>query len=266
MYFFSGIAEGARLFSIDEKRMPSAKPLKKFGKSKLMNSVNLIPIRHRQQRVLRARRKGWIRVVTIYAIVLFAGYGTWRTLWGHDGRDLTRQLSLAHGDLDDQNKSIVRLRGSLNQTQLVLHANEAVSGQPDWSMLLVLIARLRGDEVVLNHCGLDAVQAPAQIVPAGGAETIATPLLKLQGYGKTQTAVSQFALRLEQTGLFESVALLKTNRENFLTGEAIAFRVECRLKFSATPSTPLKAKPSATARRTQGEPVAEILDPGDNAP
>ena len=231
-----------------------------------MNSVNLIPIRHRQQRVLRARRKGWIRFVAIYAIVVLASYGTWRTLWGHDGRDLTRQLSLARGDLDDQNKSIVRLRGAFNQTQLVLRANESVNGQPDWSVLLVLIARLRGDEVVLNHCALDAVQAPAQAVAAGGAEAIATPLLKLQGYGKTPTAVSQFALRLEQTGLFESVALLKTNREPFLAGEAIAFRVECRLKFSVTPSAPVKAKPSATARRAEGEPVAEISDPGDNAP
>ena len=231
-----------------------------------MHTVNLIPIRHRQQRALRARRKTWIGVASFYAILLAAGYGGWRVMWGGDGQDLTRQLSLVRADVDDLNKSIAKVRGSLSETQGILRANQAVSGQPDWSVLLALIAKLRGDELVLHHCGLDTAQTPPPALQNVAAEWINTPLLKLQGYGKTQPAVSQFALRLEQTGLFESVSLLKTNRESFLAGEAIAFRLECRLKLSVAAPAPLKAKPPIPGVHAQGRRIAEISDAGDNAP
>lgn len=231
-----------------------------------MNRVNLIPTRHRQQRILRARQKSWIRIGIIYSMLLTAVYGGWRVLWANDGRDLTRQLAIGHGDLEDLNRSIIRMRATFRETQGVLRANQAVNGQPDWSMLLALVAKLRGDDVILNRCGLDAAQPSPQPVLPGGVEVNATPLLQLQGYGKTQAAVSQFSLRLEQTGLFEAVALLKSNRESLLNGDAIAFRLECRLKVGATSPAPAKVKAAVAVKPGQGGSVAGISEAADTTP
>jgi hypothetical protein len=53
--------------------------------------------------------------------------------------------------------------------------------------------------------------------------------LKLSGFGRTQTSVSQFVLRLERIGIFESVRLLNSYRQAFLNDQAIAFSLECRI-------------------------------------
>jgi hypothetical protein len=221
-----------------------------------MIHVNLIPMRRRHQRLQRARRRAWIAVASVYALALALGYGSWRGLWNEDDRDLTRQLTLARGDIDEADKSIAHVRSTFNIVSGELRANETITGQPDWSVLLALIAKLRGDEVVLDHCGLDATNWDAG-TPKGAAAVV----LRLQGHGRTQAAVSQFVLGLEQTGLFEAVSILKTNREAFGGTDAIAFKLECRLRNGTPESTPQKSAPVPTRR----PPGAGVVDAGGNA-
>src|SRR5260370_38207947 len=64
----------------------------------------------------------------------------------------------------------------------------------------------------------------------------ARAIVRIQGYGRSQAVVAQFILRLEQTGLFDDVVLVKTNREPFLDDHAMSFQVECQLR-----ATPLDA-------------------------
>jgi hypothetical protein len=45
--------------------------------------------------------------------------------------------------------------------------------------------------------------------------------------GRSQAAVSQFVLRLEQLGLFDRVTLLDTRREPFGADSAVGFRAVC---------------------------------------
>lgn len=234
-----------------------------------MISVNLIPMRHRQQRLLRARRKRWVVAASIYAILLAVAYGGWRIAWGGDDLDMSHQLTLLRSDLADGAKSISRIRAALHEAKLTRQANQAVTGQPDWSLLLALIARMRGDEVVLNRCALDisskTLGLPAISLPAlaESADAAAPAVLRLQGYGRTQASVAQFALGLERTGLFETVSLLKTNREMFLNGEAVAFRMECQLKAAGDASPP---KPKPAAKTARGGVVTDVSDAGGNAP
>ena len=98
-----------------------------------MISVNLIPMRRRQQRRLRARRKAWAMIAVVYTVLLGGGYLAWRGMWGGDDRDLSRQLTLVQGEIDDAAKTIHHLSLTLNEARLVLAANQSVSGQPDWS-------------------------------------------------------------------------------------------------------------------------------------
>src|SRR5205823_4177490 len=98
------------------------------------------------------------------------------------------------------------------------------------SILLAVLADTLGDEVVFEKCALERVipQAPPApaLTPAAQAGKPATPALKApkappplpswtlraSGLGRDPQAVSQFILRLESSGLFDSVTLLKTSR------------------------------------------------------
>jgi hypothetical protein len=210
------------------------------------NNINLIPAWRREQRKLRARRKLWAIGASAYAVVLLVVYCGWRFAWRDDGRDIASRLTTAKADVDTATAELNRLRASMQSAQRSLRVGQSILGQPDWSVLLALAGRLRGDDVVLSRCDLDATLQPlAQAAPvAAGATPVAVaqvmpgqwagPLLfHLQGYGKTQAAVSQYALRLEGTGLFQNVSLVKSNREPFLASEAVAFRIECAIKPDA---------------------------------
>jgi len=53
--------------------------------------------------------------------------------------------------------------------------------------------------------------------------------LDLAGLAQSQSAVSQFVLRLEKARVFDEVRLVQTGRKPFLKGEAVAFQLECSL-------------------------------------
>ena len=54
-------------------------------------------------------------------------------------------------------------------------------------------------------------------------------VLTSAGFGRLQSEVSQFAVRLEQSGLFDGVNMTHQRREHFREDSAIAFHVECRI-------------------------------------
>lgn len=214
-----------------------------------MFTVNLIPMRRREQRKLRARRNAWIIAACGYVIILGAGYGVWHAVWGAGDRDLSRQLTLVNGDTDEASKALARLRAELSDAKLALQVNETIASQPDWSVLLALLAKLRGDEIVLNHCAMvssvekmAAADKPVEkppakpqtesvpVLPALGLEVPNHIVVSVRGYGRSQAAVQQFVLRLEQCGLFDTVAMLGTTREGFASVDAVAFRLECSLR------------------------------------
>jgi hypothetical protein len=228
-----------------------------------MKSLNLIPMWRRQQRRLRARRKVWVVAGCIYTLLLTVGYTGWRLAWSQDGRDLNGPLALTHHDVDAMSRSIADLRAGMGKVRKALQVNGALLGQPDFSILLALLGQLRGEEVILNRCELDAATKGTASLPGDPA---APPRFNVYGYGRSQAAVTQFALRLEQAGPFQSVSVMKSNREPFLSGEAVAFRIECLFQTDgpeppATPATPLvKGKPSPGQRSIAGT-QAEVKTP-----
>jgi Tfp pilus assembly protein PilN len=99
-----------------------------------------------------------------------------------------------------------------------------VGKQPDWSILLALLASTLEDEIVLR-----SVRLVSGAAEEGDQREAGAPNLDFAGLGQSQAAVSRFVLRLEEISLFRSVKLLDTRREPFLDGHAITFRVECVL-------------------------------------
>jgi hypothetical protein len=217
-----------------------------------MIAVNLMPAWRRQQRRRRARRWWWTVIASIYAVLLAFVYVGWRVAWADDDSDVSQQLALVRGDIEATDKAIAQLRAEVRKRKMTLQVTDSIAGQPDWSILLALPAKLRGDDVVLNRCDLDTGGRPPTALP--GAPSASPLLFRVQGFGRTQAAVSHFALRLEHTGLFQSVTLLKSNREPFLSNEAVAFRIECVLKMDPDP------KPPTAGRTVAGVPTAEGTD------
>jgi Tfp pilus assembly protein PilN len=214
-----------------------------------MIAVNLMPTWRRQQLRRRARRRLWTIVASIYALALALMCVSWRMAWADDDCDISQQLALVRGDIEATENVIAQLRGEVRKRQMSLQVSDSIAGQPDWSILLALVAKLREDDVVLNRCDLDTGGRPATALL--GAPSASPLLFHVQGFGRTQAAVSHFALRLEHTGLFQSVTLLKSNREPFLSSEAVAFRIECVLKIETD------SKPAATPRSLAGVSTAE---------
>jgi Tfp pilus assembly protein PilN len=125
-----------------------------------------------------------------------------------------------------------RARAALAREEAARNAAEAVEAQPDWSMLFAILARAAGDEIWLESASVSAV-VPASGAPRPAGEPDRT--LALDGMGRRQDSVSRFVLALEETGLFSRVSLLETRRKALAHGEAISFRVECRLGGEGTP-------------------------------
>jgi len=205
-----------------------------------MSDVNLIPA----SRVVRRRRKArlcvWVTVCGMYGALITAGSLTFHVAHAGEGRSQARQLETADKQIEENNRTMLALRRQLAETTTALETTKALHGQPDWSKLLTGLSAQLGEEIVLNRCQLTTRAADGKVITMDGSRSgPAVPLgaflkgcrrtLLLNGYGKSQEAVSQFVLRLEGSGVFDLVRLANCSRQTFLKGEAVAFVAECQL-------------------------------------
>jgi len=162
--------------------------------------------------------------------------------WGVGPNPLGDEIDYTAERIRESGRTIVTLRKELAATRWRLDSARGVGQQPDWSVMLALLAEGLGHDVVLKSCELNQVLTP--LTGAGRGPAVSTPgrqdpsdkkehevtfALMVTGFGRSQTAVSQFVLRLERSGLFDSVRLIDANRQPFLNGKAIAFQLECSL-------------------------------------
>jgi len=213
-----------------------------------MRSVNFIPARRLAARSRRRRRNRWAVTMSVYALMLVGVYGGAYALWGGGHVALADEERRTTLRIEQSKRDIHTLQEELTAGEATLKANRALTDQPDWSILLALVARDLNDEVVLTRCELKggASAAPtataATPMPTTASAPAAVPaaspegarpevfVLDVTGYGKTMMAVSQFVLAMERTGLFDEVRLVKTNREPFLTTSAVAFQITCLME------------------------------------
>lgn len=204
-----------------------------------MNDVNFIPA----DRLVAKRRRGritlWAVACGTYIVVLTAGSLAACVLCpGRDG-DLAEQLAAAEKQIKQDTEAMLALRGTLAETTAALETTRAIRQQPDWSRLLTGLSQDLGQELVLNRFQLVAMREDGKSLTEPWTEALlAKPLLALvtkhryqlvlQGFGQTQESVSRFVLGLEGLGLFERVRLVNSSRQTFLSGQAVAFTVECR--------------------------------------
>ena len=203
-----------------------------------MNDVNFIPAERLAAKRRKARLYVWAAICGTYIVLLVIG-----SLGAHvlcPGRDvgLAEQLAAADSQIRQDNAAMLELRRTLAKTTAAMETTRAIHEQPDWSRLLAGLTHELGPELVLSRCQLVVMGEDGRPLTEPWSEALlAKPLrtlvtkqrhqLVLRGFGQTQESVSQFALGLERIGLFERVRLISSSRQTFLSGQAVAFTVEC---------------------------------------
>jgi hypothetical protein len=184
----------------------------------------------------------WAAVLGVYGALLGATYVACLAFGADDGKAVLEQMRHSTERFRKAGKEIHTLRASLTEASRQIAAAHSLAQNPDWSLLLAMVARELSDDVVLDRCSLAPVDTGADekpsAVPAGAARAEALGagevlyqryLLDLSGFAQTQMGVSQFVLRLENSRLFESVRLIKTQKRQFMDSQAVSFRIECAL-------------------------------------
>jgi len=208
-----------------------------------MQGVNLIPAERRDARLRLLRQRRWVLICTVYTCLLVALCVAARAYLGGSNAAIAAELAQTRQEIDQLQKGITDLKPRLTNAERQLQTVRIVANQPDWSLLLALLANNVKDDTVLRECKLTPIEpppppqpkkeAPKPGQPAGAAPAPppAPPLLyerfnlELSGMGRTQNAVSQLVLRLQETGLFSEVKLVKSNREPFGEDQAVAFQI-----------------------------------------
>ena len=224
----------------------------------MMQSVNLIPAFRRDAKRRRRHLKLSALACGAYAVLLAFGLLAAHVMWeGGAGAAggaaaLEQQLAAADEDVRRLTRDAEQARAELTRARASLEASRTIGGQPDWSVLLALLAETTGEDVVLRSVSVVpplTATAPAGPTAAGAGPTAPAPevVLELAGVGQTQLAVSRHVLRLEQTGLFARVTLLDTGREPFLNSPAIGFRLQCAFGDPLPNPRAASAGPAAAA-------------------
>ncbi len=196
-----------------------------------MGRINLISEGRRIARRQRVKRRSWIIAVVSYSVliatvcVLYRGEDTQA-----DSGTLAEGIAVLDAELAEIEQQQAGLRPELIEKNLVLTAGQSITDHPDWSLLLIYLSdEVLGDEIILGGFRLAPVKGESQ-----GKDIQDVPMtVTLTGHAMTTLAVSQFVLRLEESGLFNRVSLERTRREPFLTGQAIAFEIHCLMSSSA---------------------------------
>ncbi len=193
----------------------------------MIPAVNLIPAHRLEARHRRRRLHAWTIAILAWAGVLAALWlGAWIGLTGPD-RALARQIHQAQQQMRDQEAAIAALEPELVDAEASLAAGRRVGDEPDWALLLSLVAHWLDDKAVLTRARL----APVDDIADPNDELEQRQYrLDLAGLAATQAEVSRLVLRLEQAPVFDEVKLVHTQREPFLDDRhAVGFRIECTL-------------------------------------
>ncbi len=203
-------------------------------------SVNLMPAPRKQAKDRRRRIRAWVVILGVYLIVLLGGHVVIKRFFDPDNSALAQKVRTEAARMSRLNSKVMSLQGELVRTNRKLLAARSVGKQPNWGILLWLMARKSGREIVLNQCSLkkqkvedvahdEDSDSRKYNTSSGSGDDFRYNVL-VGGVANSHEGISEFILQLEDTGLFKQVRLHGTNRREFMETEAVAFKIECLFK------------------------------------
>ncbi|MDX2132052.1 MAG: PilN domain-containing protein [Planctomycetota bacterium] len=198
-------------------------------------ALNLLPASRVRALRLRARARAWTGACAAYVVLLGAGWA-WTALSRPATASPAGDLAETQTRLADAERACQALRRSVSVADERLSTARAVGDHPDWSLLLDLLARAKRADVAFERVSLSSRGGGP---PRAGEGLVRRGpwTLSLAGVGGSQRAVSDFALRLEESGVFESVAVVELRSRGDARPDRpalVEFGVQCALRDGAS--------------------------------
>lgn len=207
----------------------------------MMPAINLIPTRRRHAKRVQARLHAWLVIVIGCGVALTIGCLALRARV--PATTMTDQeRARVESQIVDINFSLANLFKAAARTEQSRAAVESLLEQPDWSLLLQIIASRANDRAVLRAIRLTPMKDSPPLNNIAVANqprpkaALGTPLnlpnrfsVEIHGLCKVPGDISLFVSDLEKLGLFQKVKLVRTGREPFLDGVVSSFDLECAL-------------------------------------
>lgn len=192
---------------------------------------------------MAARRRAvvirrWLEAGSVFVLAVVAVGVVGHARWADDPGALAAELEALRARGATAEGQVRRLNDEMAAVERRVAANRAMTSQPDYAVLLAVMAGTLDERVMLRSCGFEPL--PLDELAGGAARTVAGSVvrkaadgfeLKAAGYARSQADAAGYVLRLEKTGLFRRVRLLSTRREPvpFGSGSAIAFEIRCAI-------------------------------------
>ncbi len=229
-----------------------------------MKTTNLIPTPRREAKRRRGQRNACAAACGAYALLLAASLGVAHLVGPGGSESVEARLAAVEQDTTRLERETAAARAELSAARSTLEANRTVAEQPDWSILMGLLARLTGEDVVLRSISVAPSVASQNVAPGKAPAVPAETVLEVAGVGRSPLSVSRHVLKLEGTGLFAKVVLLEHNREPYLNNNAIVFRVQCTFGDPATAHRlpQWQQPPQLHKALPEPQPSLSSVDPG----
>lgn len=189
--------------------------------------ANLLPQPRRRLLARQDRTARWVLFVAVYSFALAALWLGSRQYVAGGRSGLERRVTGVESERAGVESAISGLREKSTRVQASLATARSIADHPDWSVLLSLIATIRGGDIEVDRIAL----GPRKAVAAKPAPTKATKgvWVRVSGLGKDHQAIAQFALRLEGTGIFERVALSDARKSAGELEGLVGFEIEAQI-------------------------------------
>ena len=203
-----------------------------------MNHRNLIPLQRRQG-IARARRlRNWTCVAAVEATLL----GAFAVAIYVSAEARTLSLGELQHAVQENAFTLDRVKTARVALAAALHQRETSRQfveQPDWSLLLNSVAATLNGDAMLSRCEIcPRLELRSSTATLQSANSPAAPAPRLTGYSvrlaglaRSQNAVSQIVIGLEDLRIFEKVDLVQTSPQVLSNGagEGIAFQTVCTI-------------------------------------
>lgn len=197
-----------------------------------MMSCNLLSPAARLRLRVQDRLRSWSVILSGYLLVLTVGsIGAWSSsrsnvVLAHD------VVVAAEADAIAMEAKLDEVYSKVRQQRVRLASELAVGRHPEWSVLLALIARLKGPDVDLSGIDLRPLAEPLQEAKAARPTRYR---LQIVGTATTHAELAALVLRFERVGIFEHVVLAQNRMmQGGVEGraEGVEFVVQAELNDS----------------------------------
>lgn len=202
-----------------------------------MSTPNLLPSTFKQRIKERHRIRQWGRVaftVAFVGVVACVAAGVYLRDMDSPVREELQGMQSVINKLE---ASEAAAWASIEKVSHELGVAEDIAGQPDWSVLLGVLAAGLTEGTYLERIDTSIKMEPGTKISPPATTASGPYTVTIRGVSYLQGDVARYAVYLEQCRLFDSVRLITTQPRPDLESRAVGFEIACEI------GTPRGTKP-----------------------